>query len=179
MDALYVFRHDIATLPEGETMEIKLGPPGSIKMNNENLLIMIRMRFDKQYSLSLITRGAFRYAQFFSVVIGPDYVELGIDMDRKLRGYPAFNNLVGGALIEMLREITVGGASISRIPKDGIITSPLQNTTTDKMVQELCGKNKIDLYMRLLGSDVQLKGAVPHEDYRTVYPLLCLYKEHR
>jgi hypothetical protein len=165
-DALNLFRHDLVTIPEGELWKIKLRPAESIRLNNNSLLIILRIQFDKHYSLTLTTNGVFKFAQFFSVYNGTGYSELVIEMDQD----PRIESLVGGVLVEVLREITAGGTY-------SYFNDAPRTSTTDKMVQELCGKNKFDLYMRLVNSEHQLIGAVPREDRYAVFPLLCLYEE--
>jgi hypothetical protein len=159
--ALLALRSDSKNLPEGQNLSILFGNNLPISMDPDSGLEIILLLKSSSNGLPEKNNSFFRKS-FFWRYIGIQSGQLILEVSNN------YNNLVGGSILAMLREMTAGGASGSRYEYLTTRQRPkTEHSTTDAMVLDVCGLERIELYWQQLPSEYQQKKVVPLIDELT------------
>ena len=167
-EALALLRSDLQNLEQGQKITIPVGDQKFAKFNRQEAFFVIRVSF-KTIELVNNYNGPFRNLRKFQLHTGANNnVDIMVPGSRL--------NIVGGFLVELLREMTAGGASGSAHNRNSG-SRRISISTTDAMMSDVCGEDVIKTYLGRIPYGFKQKGVVPSIDSATLPLPLCVIQE--
>jgi hypothetical protein len=177
--AAHTLRTILNNLATGSTFTVKFPQEQAVELNQNGLLVFLRVVYDADYSLIPVTEEVFRYTPFYTIIAGPEAtLAITVHLDDQIdprTGRSHFDSFVGGFLVKLFRELTAGGAAVSEVRP--FPTLPV-HSTTDSLVFTLCGEAIMTAYLNRVGTSWLQAGAVPHIDHVNASVPHCLLQEN-